>query len=173
MKKFFGLSFLILVAIACIGKVSNCLIKPTEKPQEIIYDINQAVRVGDVQYTIKNAVTRKRIGNDYYRLHAGDGMCFFLVELQCANFTNAPITISHLMFYLVDDNGAKYETDNGNLLSLQLQTHLAINNCKVNPNTAQHGFLVFEVPEDREYKLVASGGLWSNETAKFYLYTSN
>ena len=49
MKKFFGLSFLILVAIACIGKVSNCLIKPTEKPQEIIYDINQAVRVGDVQ----------------------------------------------------------------------------------------------------------------------------
>jgi|GEM_PF-1445241 len=172
-KKAKGCFFLIFASLIFIGWLGTCFKKPQEKAQETVYDMNKSVRVGDVQYLIKNAFTRKHIGTDYYEKDAGKGMCFIQIELLCGNLTNEPINISHMMFYLVDDNGAKYETDNGNLLSLELQTRLAIINCKVNPNTAQHGYIVFEVPADKEYKLVASGGLWSNKTAKFYLYSSN
>ena len=62
---------------------------------------------------------------------------------------------------LVDDQGAEYDADSrGYLLpgSLGLIESL-------NPSVHKLGFIVFDVPPDKNYRLELSGGFWSKESA--------
>jgi hypothetical protein len=64
-------------------------------------------------------------------------------------------------FKLVDENGAEYDADaRGYMLpgSIGLIETL-------NPSVTKVGFVVFDVPPERHYRLVLSGGFWSKENA--------
>ena len=64
-------------------------------------------------------------------------------------------------FKLVDDQGAEYEADaRGFLLSGSIGLLESLN-----PSVGRLGFVVFDVPPDKNYRLELSGGFWSKESA--------
>lgn len=83
---------------------------------------------------------------------------YLFVTLSVVNNDNKPRDIPP--FKLVDDQGAEYEADaNGYMLpgSIGLIESL-------NPSVSKLGFVVFDVPPDKHYRLKLSGGFWSNES---------
>ncbi len=64
-------------------------------------------------------------------------------------------------FRLVDENGAEYEPDDN---AWVLKGSIGLLE-KLNPGVSKHGFMVFDVPRDRNYRIKLSGGYWSVKDA--------
>lgn len=71
-------------------------------------------------------------------------------------------------FTLVDENGAEYEaSSNGWVVEGSIGLLQSLN-----PSVSKRGFVVFDVPKNRKYRLKLSGGFWSLEDAYVQLYPS-
>lgn len=72
-------------------------------------------------------------------------------------------------FHLIDGQGAQYdESDNQFMMpdSIGLLDSL-------NPSVSKTGWVLFDVPRHRDYKLKVAGGYWSSETAYIQLSPEN
>ena len=63
-------------------------------------------------------------------------------------------------FTLIDDSGAEYTASNGVLVEGAIGTLHSLN-----PNVSKSGFIFFDVPQGRRYRLKLSGGFWSLQDA--------
>ena len=64
-------------------------------------------------------------------------------------------------FTLVDENGAEYEASNH---GWAVEGSIGLID-SLNPSVSKQGFVVFDVPQNRDYRLKLSGGYWSLEDA--------
>lgn len=107
-----------------------------------------SVRVGYMTYTVwKSHWTRDNFGTNTRRLE---------VQAAAKNRDRQPQRIPPFM--LVDEQGREYET-----ADIIPSTFLLSVLDTLNPSVQKQGFIVFDVPSDRTYKLKVSGGYGTNE----------
>lgn len=84
---------------------------------------------------------------------------FLFVELIVKNKDKKERTIPP--FKLVDENGYEYGSENVSHIYPGAISPLD----NLNPGVAKRGVVIFDVPENRKYKLKVAGGYWTNACA--------
>jgi hypothetical protein len=87
-----------------------------------------------------------------YRVEKPDA-AFLAVDVTATNNDSTASVVPP--FYLIDDQGRKYESKS--LLYDNVFGPLE----SLNPGVSKRGFIVFDVPQDRQYALLVSGGIQS------------
>ena len=72
-------------------------------------------------------------------------------------------------FKLVDDTGAQYETS---AKAWSVEGSIGVLD-SLNPGVSKQGYIVFDVPKGKHYKLAVSGGYWSSDKAVIDLGLQN
>lgn len=127
-------------------------------PSSKTYKIGETAHVGYTSYLVQKAFYRNTLSDNPYMNQAPDASYLF-VEITVRNDDKEARTIAP--FKLVDESGAKYETTskawsvNGSIGVLD----------SLNPGVQKHGYIVFDVPKGKHYKLEISGGYWSPDKA--------
>jgi len=132
------------------------------KPKEQIYVVKEGetVRVGYIEYHVFNSGWEKSMGS--YPIEIADAK-FLIIRLLVRNNDKEPRTIPP--FSLIDENGAEHETSNKSWYLGNIITSLD----RLNPSVTKYGCIVFDVPENHQYKLKISGGFWSKDVAAIVL----
>lgn len=138
--------------------------RPTEQPTEAepyippIYGRNQNARLGNLTYRIGDAYWLDEIAEPFEkRLPKA---CFLRIPIYVRNDGMEPTYIPDIQ--LVDENGALYDSKRiyGSRTIDQFDTHI-----KLNPQLAEEGVLVFDVPEDHDYVVKIRGKRFGDEYA--------
>ncbi len=122
------------------------------------YKTGETVKIGYTTYLVKRSFWSKRLSNNQYLDQRPNAMYLF-VDLTVRNDDTKARTIPP--FKLLDDAGREYDSDSRALMRddcIGLLTDL-------NPDVSKRGFVVFDVPKDRTYRLQVDGGYWSAESA--------
>ncbi len=132
----------------------------TEKPEpkEKVYKMGDSVHVGYTTYALWKAWWSDRLSNNQF-LNQPPNAKFLFIDITVRNNDKKARTIPP--FKLIDEDGAEYDSDSSAWAiegALGLLTDL-------NPSVSKQGFVVFDVPPERTYKLKVDGGFWSSESA--------
>lgn len=130
---------------------------PSE-PKVVAYKTGEAVKIGYTTYLVKRSFWSKRLSNNQFLDQRPNAMYLF-VDLTVRNDDDKARTIPP--FKLLDDAEREYDPDTRALMmdnSIGLLTDL-------NPDVSKRGFVVFDVPKDRTYRLQVDGGYWTAESA--------
>lgn len=130
----------------------------TPEPEEKVYKTGDSVHVGYTTYAVWKAWWSDRLSNNQF-LDQRPNAKFLFIDITVRNNDKKARTIPP--FKLIDENGAEYDSDSSAWAvegSLGLITDL-------NPSVSKQGFIVFDVPPERTYKLKVDGGFWSSESA--------
>ncbi len=121
-------------------------------------DEGQTVSIGYTSYAVWKSWWSLTLTDNNYTNEYPDAMYLF-VKLTIRNDDNEARTIPP--FKLIDENGAEYEKSNKSW-----RVDNAIGSLdSLNPGVKKQGVLIFDVPHNHTYKLIVSGGYWSNEKA--------
>jgi len=112
--------------------------------------------VGYMSYRVWRAEWSNRLPLDGF-LDSRPNAKWLLVELSARNNDRKARAIPP--FALVDEQGREYESASQGAL---LPSGFGILE-SLNPSVTKQGLVVFDVPQDRTYKLKVSGGYWSKE----------
>ncbi len=132
--------------------------KQSSTVQLKVYNTGETLHVGYTSYCVWRSWWSKRLSDNQFLDNQPDAM-FLFVELIIRNNDKKARTIPP--FYLIDENGAEYETSSkawsvdGSIGALD----------SLNPSVQKQGIIVFDVPTNHNYKLKVSGGYWSTEDA--------
>ena len=129
--------------------------------------VGDEVQIGNMAFRVNEIAFRKTIGNEMVN-ETADGV-FMLVSISMMNTSKKSLTIDNSLFKLQDSNGAEYEfsTKGSTTLEMTGSTTLFLKQCQ--PNIPTNGVLIFEVPNESDYVLSLSDGMWSGSTAKINL----
>ena len=122
------------------------------------YKIGESAHVGYTSYAVWKVFYKKRLSDNPYLNQAPDATYLF-VDLTVRNDDKQARTIAP--FKLIDENGSEYETSSkawavdGSIGALD----------SLNPAVEKRGYIVFDVPRGKHYKLEISGGYWSSDKA--------
>ncbi len=114
--------------------------------------MGETVNVGYTSYRVDSAWWKDTIDGDK------PDAAFLLVKIWVRNNDKKERAIPP--FYLIDENGSEYGTDNVWGIKDSFDTFHDLN-----PEVSTSGVIVFDVPKDHTYKLQVSGGYWSSEYA--------
>lgn len=124
----------------------------TEKP----FEQGQSLSVGYTSYLVIRSWWSTRLSDNQF-LNEDPNARFLFIELVVRNDDAKARTVPP--FKLIDDSGAEYDTSDK---SWAAEGALGIIE-NLNPTVSKQGFIVFDVPPGRNYKLKLSGGFWSGE----------
>ena len=156
-----GLAYalLILFVLAC-----RCPL-PTNQPSINSSDGNsqthrtgEIVRIGYMQYQVHGSRFSDRFSDNEFLNQPPDAM-YLIVDLSVTNTDNEERTVSP--FKLVDENGAEYGTSYRAFMAEGGMGLIP----SLNPNVTRRANLIFDVPQNRIYRLRVSGGNWSTDEA--------
>jgi hypothetical protein len=104
------------------------------------------------------AFYRNKLSDNQFLNQAPDATYLF-VELTVRNDDKQARTIAP--FKLVDENGSEYETSSK---AWSVDGGIGILH-SLNPSVSKKGYIVFDVPRGKRYKLKITGGYWSSDEA--------
>jgi len=137
---------------------------PTEKgvattaaTRPVVHGIDEEITVGYWSYVCKGEEWTPTIGEGYSAQKANAQ--FMKVDLIVRNND----TTSSMLppFFLIDDKGRRYDASS----EATIQEHFLQLLDTLNPDVSKRGYVAFDVPSDRQYRLVLSGGRENDETA--------
>ena len=123
-----------------------------------VYDECRPVFVGYTCYVVMCSWWSNKLSENEFLDHPPNAK-YLLVQLYVANADKKQRMIPP--FKLIDETGAEHEADSRGWLvkgSIGLIENL-------NPGVNKAGFVVFDVPENRNYRIKLSGGFWSLKDA--------
>jgi hypothetical protein len=116
------------------------------------------VHVGYMTYAVWQSWWSNRLSDNQF-LDQRPNAAYLFVELTVRNNDKQARTVPPLE--LIDENDAEYEaSSNGWAVKGAIDILESLN-----PSVSKQGFVVFDVPKDRKYRLKLSGGYWSSEDA--------
>ena len=116
------------------------------------------VNVGYTTYAVWKSWWSNRLSSNEY-LDQSPNATYLFVELTVRNDDKKARMVPPLT--LIDENGAEYEaSSNGWAVDGAIGILESLN-----PSVSKQGFVVFDVPKNRTYKLKLSGGYWSGKDA--------
>ncbi len=120
------------------------------------YRQGQTINVGYTSYLVTKSWWSDKLSENEFLNQKPDAQYLF-VELVVRNDDKKARVVPP--FNLVDENGAEYEASSK---SWAVEGSLGIIE-SLNPSVSKQGFVVFDVPRSRSYRLKLSGGFWSGE----------
>jgi hypothetical protein len=126
--------------------------------------MGETVHVGYTSYCVWKASYIDRLSDNPFLNEKADAS-YLMIELTVRNNDAKARTVPP--FELVDENNAQYETSSkawavDNVLGVMES---------LNPGVSKQGRLVFDVPDNHQYRLKVSGGYWSSENALIEITT--
>lgn len=118
----------------------------------------QSVHVDYTTYAVWQSWWSNRLSDNQF-LDQRPNAAYLFVELTVRNDDKKARIVPPLK--LVDENGAEYEASSD---GWAVEGAIGILE-SLNPSVSKQGFIVFDVPRERSYKLKLSGGYWSSEYA--------
>jgi hypothetical protein len=151
------------VAIQIVGSqkspnTSGGTSSPSTPESSKVYGMGQTISVGYTSYAVYRAWWSSRLSDNPY-LDQKPNAEYLFVDLAVRNDDSKARTVPP--FKLLDDAGAEYETSNR---SWGVQGSIGVLE-DLNPSVGKRGYIVFDVPRDRNYRLKLSGGFWSSDAA--------
>lgn len=128
------------------------------KPAPAIHAEGDTVHVGYTSYVVWRSWWSNRLSNNQFLDQRPNAMYLF-VDVTVRNNDKKARMVPP--FTLVDENGAEYEASSN---GWAVEGSIGIIE-SLNPSVSKQGFVVFDVPKDRQYRLKLSGGYWSGEDA--------
>jgi hypothetical protein len=122
------------------------------------YKIGETAHVGYMSYAVWKAFYRNQLSDNPYINQPPDAAYLF-VDITVRNDDKEARTIAP--FKLIDENGAEYETSSN---AWSVDGSIGILD-SLNPGVEKRGYIVFDVPRGKHYKLEVSGGYWSSDKA--------
>lgn len=107
-------------------------------------------------YTISGIKFSKTIGGEFSNSSA-DGV-YLIINLSLINTSNEARTLSNSEFKLFDENNNRFDTLIDEVWYLGISGNKTFFEKKCQPNILTYGYLIFEVPEIKEYYLELNGG---------------
>jgi len=134
------------------GRSNSDSAKPT------IAEEGETVGVGYTSYAVWRSWWSNQLSDNQY-LNEPPNASYLFVELTVRNNDTKARMVPP--FKLVDENGAEYEaSSNGWAVEGSIGVLESLN-----PSVSKQGFVVFDVPRGRDYRLEISGGYWSSDEA--------
>lgn len=130
----------------------------TAKAMTTNYKLGETAHVGYTSYTVWKAFYRDQLSENPYINQPPDAVYLF-VDITVRNDDTKARTIPP--FKLIDENGAEYEASSK---SWSVDGSIGIL-YSLNPSVEKHGYIVFDVPRGKLYKLEISGGYWVSDKA--------
>lgn len=148
------------IVLAVTGSLTNTGSRSSTKtkPEPKIYKEGETVHVGYTSYAISRSWWSNRLSNNQFLNQRPNAMYLF-VEMTVRNNDKKARMVPP--FKLVDENAAEYETSSN---GWAIEGSIGIIQ-SLNPSVSKHGFVIFDVPKDKKYRLKLSGGFWSAEDA--------
>lgn len=122
------------------------------------YKVGDTAHVGYTSYAVWKVFYKNRLSDNQYLNQAPDAEYLF-IDLTVRNDDKKARIIAP--FKLVDENGAEYETSSN---AWSVDGSIGIIH-SLNPGVEKRGYIVFDVPRGKHYKLKISGGYWSKDIA--------
>ena len=122
------------------------------------FKIGETAHIGYTSYVVWKAFYQNQLSNNPYLNQAPDAT-FLFVDITVRNDDKKARTIAP--FKLVDENGSEYETSSK---SWSVDGSIGVLD-SLNPEVEKRGYIVFDVPRGKHYKLEISGGYWSSDKA--------
>lgn len=175
---YIGAAFLIFIVLGVIGslmKEGSNTNRPESQSQpasgkpgpaktskqtktEAVHKEGETVHVGYTSYAVWRSWWSNRLSDNQF-LDERPNAAYLFVELTIRNDDKKARMVPPLK--LLDQNGVEYEAS-----SRGWAVDGAIGILEsLNPSVSKQGFVVFDVPKDRTYRLKLSGGYWSAEDA--------
>lgn len=168
---YIGAAFLIFIIIGVIGSLMNdgtkkstssksSTVPSQSKPEseKKVYKEGKTVNIGYTSYAVWRSWWSNRLSNNQFLDQRPNAMYLF-VDLTVRNDDKKARTVPP--FNLVDEKGAEYEaSSNGWAVDGSIGIIESLN-----PSVSKQGFVIFDVPKERKYRLKLSGGYWSGEDA--------
>lgn len=117
-----------------------------------------SVHVGYTTYAVWRSWWSNTLSDNPY-LNTSPNASYLFVELTVRNDDKKARMVPPLK--LIDENGAEYDAS---AHGWAVKGAIGILE-SLNPSVSKQGFVVFDVPRDRSYKLKLSGGFWSTQDA--------
>lgn len=131
---------------------------PTSKGTTKSYKLQETAHVGYTSYAVWKTFYRNQLSDNPY-LNQPPDAAYLFVELTVRNDDTKARSIAPLK--LVDENGAEYEASSK---AWSVDGSIGILD-SLNPSVEKRGYIVFDVPRGKHYKLEISGGYWSSDKA--------
>jgi hypothetical protein len=122
------------------------------------FNIGQPFSIGYWSYVCHSAHWTPIFGSDLYSMERANGK-FVVVDITVQNNDTSASTLPP--FQLVDKDGRTYDESSSGMVSQGFFSVLE----KLNPGVSKRGNIAFDVPPDREYFLLISGGFESGKHA--------
>lgn len=165
---YIGAGFVVLVVLYAIGLTvddgSNTVssakkspVTPTNKAPKT-YMEGDTVNIGYTSYAVWGSRWSSKLSDNQFLDEEPDAM-FLFVDLTIRNDDKKARSIPP--FELVDENGAEYEASSK---GWALEGTIGVLD-SLNPGVDKRGTIIFDVPQNHQYKLKVSGGYWSGDDA--------
>ncbi|MEJ5365416.1 MAG: DUF4352 domain-containing protein [Desulfosoma sp.] len=165
---YIGAAFLIFIVLGVIGSLmkegSNTNRRESQSQPasgaktKAVHKERETVHVGYMSYAVWQSWWSNRLSDNQF-LNERPNAAYLFVELTIRNDDKKARMVPPLK--LIDQNGAEYEAS-----SRSWAVDGAIGMLEsLNPSVSKQGFVVFDVPKDRTYRLKLSGGYLSAEDA--------
>lgn len=158
---------LVLVVLGCSapqGGTDSATAKTaadTSRPKENgvpLYKPEEEVAVGVFGYKVFGSWYTNRLSNNQFLNEPPDAKYLF-VDLGVVNGAKESYTVPP--FSLIDTTGAEYETSSK---AWAAEGSIGLLD-SLNPGVGKRAYVIFDVPEGRQYRLKVSGGYWSGDSA--------
>jgi hypothetical protein len=129
------------------------------KKNEIsLHRMRESFRVGYTSYSVSRAWWSQRLSENQF-LDEPPNASYLFVQLSVRNDDRKPRSIPP--FKLIDEFAAEYDPSSK---GWAVKGSIGVLD-SLNPTVTKQGFLVFDVPKHKRYRLQVSGGFWSLEQA--------
>lgn len=125
---------------------------PEEEPEGPRADMNEAVRVGDVSWTITKARQRNEIKDPFGDRKAGN---FVVVDFDFTNEGSEQVTLDSESLELLDGRDRKFGVDTDNLFYVPDDRNIFLE--QVNPGVTKLGRAIFTVAPDAQNFTISVG----------------
>jgi F0F1-type ATP synthase epsilon subunit len=122
------------------------------------YAEGETVNVAYTSYSVWYSWWSSQLSDNEFLDEPADAHYLF-IELTVRNDDTEPRMVPP--FKLIDEYGSEYETS-ANAWAVEGSIGILRT---LNPSVSKQGFIVFDVPRDRSYRLKLSGGFWSTKDA--------
>lgn len=129
-----------------------------QKPKVQVYSEGKTISIGYTSYLVSRSYWSNRLSSNEFLDQKANANWLF-VQLSVRNDDKKARSVPP--FKLIDENGAEYESSSH---GWAVEGSIGVLD-SLNPNVQKQGFVVFDVPKERKYKLKVSGGYWSGEDA--------
>lgn len=166
---YIGVGILVIIYLGVIGSFMNdgsnrttsnskqLSITSKGKPQKT-YKEGDIVNIGYTSYAVWSSWWSSRLSDNQFLDDQPDAM-FLFIGLTIRNDDKKARSIPP--FQLIDENGAEYDTTSK---GWAVEGSIGLFD-SLNPGVKKQGTIVFDVPQNHNYKLKLSGGYWSGEDA--------